>query len=159
MRNPLRTWHSWVGLNCAPCGAVMTRSALFSWSALPCLDPPSSEHSGQVLQRKQNQPLFLGSSFNLPRKGLVDTGAGTWQEATWKPQQLKVLVEALGSGFTNASCTTLLLRHSWEEMMGAGLLCQGSVTNPKAIQYETSNRMWICSLCNNVTKILIKLTI
>lgn len=30
----------------------------------------------------------------------------------------------------------------------------GNVTNPKAIKEDTSNRMLICPLCNNVTKIL-----
>jgi hypothetical protein len=40
--------------------------------------------------------------------------------------------------------------------VGAGFVCQGNVTNPKAIKDETSNRMLICLLCNNVTKILMK---
>lgn len=38
--------------------------------------------------------------------------------------------------------------------MGAGFVRQGNGTDPKAIKEETSNRMLICPLCNNVTKIL-----
>lgn len=38
--------------------------------------------------------------------------------------------------------------------MGPGFLCQGHVTTPKAVEEETSNRMFVCPLCNNVTKLL-----
>lgn len=38
--------------------------------------------------------------------------------------------------------------------MGTGLLGQGNVSDPKAVKEETSNRMLLCPLCNNVTKIL-----
>lgn len=48
---------------------------------------------------------------------------------------------------------TIVLRYGWE-LMGAGFICQGNVADPKAIQEETSQRMLICPLCNNVTKIL-----
>lgn len=60
-RNPLRTWHSWVGLTVLLVALWWPDplSTVFM-ECLPCLDPPWSEHSDQVLQRKQDQPLFLG---------------------------------------------------------------------------------------------------
>ena len=61
------------------------------------------------------------------------------------------------SSFPNPRClapgTTILFKHSWE-LTGARFLRQGNGTDPKAIKEETSSRMLICPLCNNVTKIL-----
>ena len=63
----------------------------------------------------------------------------------------------LRSSFPNPRClapgTTILFKHSWE-LTGARFLRQGNGTDPKAIKEETSSRMLICPLCNNVTKIL-----
>ena len=99
-----------------------------------------------------------GSSSDLPRQRVWMLPGSTWRGSGMKITVVEGYWQRLPrSSFPNphrlAPGTTILFKHSWE-LTGARFLRQGNGTDPKAIKEETSNRMLICPLCNNVTKIL-----
>lgn len=101
-----------------------------------------------------------GCSADLPRGGGVDTARGSWlagshPEVTRKSRWSERLVGApLGARARTLFCFGALFHDVIKTQLrvdGAGFLCQGDVANPKA---ETTDRMLLRPLCNNVTKIL-----
>lgn len=115
-------------------------------------------HLGPGASKAADQPLSRDPLLICPGKRGVDTPL----RALAGSQAGVPVVKAIGRGTLGAvsqilpvlaPCTTILLKSSWA-LLSTEFLCQGDVTNPKAVKEETSNQMLICRLCNNVTKIL-----
>lgn len=91
-------------------------------------------------------------------RGVLTSPVSTWREATWMSQWLKVLAEPPEEHFRKSFLFWHLVQQCYQNpaasLMGTEFWGQGNVTDPKAVTEETSNRMLLCPLCNNVTKIL-----
>lgn len=89
---------------------------------------------------------------------MLTSPVSTWRAATWMSQWLKVLAEPPEEHFRKSFSFWHLVQQCYQNpaasLMGTEFLGQGNVTDPKAVKDETSNRMLLCPLCHNVTKIL-----
>lgn len=122
-------------------------------SAFSGIRSTSNEHVGWVLPRQQASSSPSGPVSDLPRE-VSWTPLAAPSEAIWKFLKFKVELEVPGAVLQTLPVLAPCTSYSRGWMVG-GLCAEERALIPKQSKKKTSNQMFICPLCNNVTKILI----